>query len=50
MCESLNTTSDVTDDQERKMNDFFQQNKLVESHWLIMHRRRLFSMLSEVRY
>jgi len=26
----------VTDDQE-KMNDFFQQNKLVEPGWLAMH-------------
>ena len=37
MCESLEMTSEVTDDQE-KMNSFFQQNKLVQSLWLIMHR------------
>jgi len=30
MCESLETTSGATADQ-KKMNDFFQQNKLVES-------------------
>jgi len=30
----------VADDQE-KMNNFFQKNKL-ESRWLAMHRRRLF--------
>jgi len=41
MCESLETTSGATADQ-KKMNDFFQQNKLVESRWLAMHRRRLF--------
>jgi len=35
------TTSEVTDDQE-KMNNFFQQNKLVKFHWLAMHRPRLF--------
>jgi len=33
MCVSLETTSKVTDDQE-EMNNFYQQNKLVQSHWL----------------
>jgi len=31
----------VTDDQET-MNNFFQQNQLVESRWLVVHTRRLF--------
>jgi len=38
MCESLETTSEVTEDQD-KMNKFHQQNKLVESRWLGMHRK-----------
>jgi len=39
MCVSRETTSDVTDDQE-EMNNFYQQNKFVQSHCLAMHRRR----------
>jgi len=39
MCVSLETTSEVTDDQE-KMNNFYQQQKLVQSLWLAIHRRR----------
>jgi len=31
MCVSLETTIEVTDDQE-KMNNFYQQNKLVQYH------------------
>jgi len=38
MWESLETSSEVTDLQE-KMNNFFQQNKLVESRLLAMHIR-----------
>jgi len=49
MCESLWTTSEVTDDHE-KMNNFFQQNELVETPWLLMHRRRLFYPLAEFRF
>jgi len=41
MCESLETTSEVTDDQEQ-MNNFLLDNKLVESSWIAMHRRRPF--------
>jgi len=41
MCQSLETSSEVTDDQET-MNNFFQQNQLVESRWLVVHTRRLF--------
>jgi len=41
MCKSQETTSEVTNDQE-KMNNFFQQNKLVETRWPAMIRRRLF--------
>ena len=41
VCGSLDTTSKVTDDQE-KMNKFFQQNKFVESRWLSMHREHTF--------
>jgi len=41
MCKSLETTGEVTDDQE-KMNNFFQQNKLMESRWLAMNRQHLF--------
>jgi len=37
----------VTDDQE-KMNNFFQQNKLVQSHWLAMHRWRSYALWSQV--
>jgi len=48
MCESLETTSKVTDDQQ-EMNNFFQRNKLVESRWLVMHNGGP-SMLSEVRF
>jgi len=48
MCESLETTSKVTDDQE-KMNNFFQQNKHVVSHWLAIHRWRP-SVLREIRF
>jgi len=40
MCESLEKTSEVTDDQE-EMNNIYEQNKLVESQWLAMQRRRL---------
>ena len=39
MCERLERTSEVTDDQE-EMNNFYHQNKLVQSHWLAMHRGR----------
>jgi len=45
MCESLWTTSEVTDDQE-KMHNFFQQNKLMQSRCLAMHRRFLCSVKS----
>jgi len=38
MWESRETSSEVTDLQE-KMNNFFQQNKLVESRLLAMHIR-----------
>ena len=41
ICESLEMTTEVTDDQENS-NNFFQQNKLVESRLLSMHRRRPF--------
>jgi len=41
MCESLETTSEMSDDK-KKMNNFFQQNQPVESHWLAMHRWRPF--------
>jgi len=41
MCESLETTSKVTDHQQEMIN-FFQQNKLVESRWLVMRRWRPF--------
>jgi len=41
MCEILETTSEVADDQE-KMNNFFQQNKHMESRWLTIHRWRAF--------
>jgi len=47
MCVNLETTSEVTDDQE-EMNIFFQQNKLVRSHWLAMHRRRFYAPWSQV--
>jgi len=36
MCKSLQTTSEVADDQD-EMNNFYQQNKLVESRWLAVH-------------
>ena len=39
MCASLEMSSEVTDDQE-EMYNFFQQNKLVQSHWLASYRRR----------
>jgi len=39
MCISLETTSEVTDDQE-EMNNFYQQNELEQSPWLAMHRWR----------
>jgi len=42
MYESLETTSEVTDDRE-EMNNFYQQNKLVQSHLLAMHRRRTYA-------
>jgi len=40
MCESLETTSEVTDYQ-KKMNNIY-KNKLVESRWLAMHSWRPF--------
>jgi len=49
MCESLETTSKVTDDHE-KMTNFFPQNELVETPWLPMHRRRLFYLLADFRF
>ena len=39
MCVSLETTGEVTDDQE-EMNNFYHQNKLVQYHCLALHRRR----------
>jgi len=42
MCVSLETTSEVTDDQE-EMNNFYQQNKLVQSRFLAVHRRRSYA-------
>jgi len=47
MCASLETTSEVTDDQEEMIN-FYQQNKLVQSHWLVTHRRRSYAPWSQV--
>jgi len=42
MCVSLETTSEVTDDQE-EMNNFYQQNKRVQSHSLAMRRWRSYA-------
>ena len=42
MCVSLETTSEVTNDQE-EMNNFYQQNKLVQSPLLALHRRRSYT-------
>jgi len=42
MCVSLETTREVTDDQE-EMNNIYQQNKLMQSHWHAMHRRRSYA-------
>ena len=47
MYESLETTSEVTDDQE-EMNNFYQQNKLVQSRFLAVHRRRSYAPWSQV--
>jgi len=41
MRESLETTIEVTDDQ-NKTNNFFQQHKLMKPRWLVMYRWRLF--------
>jgi len=41
MCQNLETTEKVTDDQEKR-NNFFQQNKVVESRWRAMHKWRSF--------
>jgi len=47
MCVSIETTSEVTDDQEEMIN-FSQQNKLVQSHLLAMHRRRSYAPWRQV--
>jgi len=47
MCVSLETTSEVTDDQE-EMNNFYQQNKFVQLHWSLCTAGAL--MLHEVRF
>jgi len=42
MCVSLETTSEVTDDQE-EMIHFYQHDKLVQSHLLAVHKRRSYA-------
>jgi len=48
MCECLGTTSEVTDDQE-EMNSFYQQDKLVESHWLASRYAQTAPLLGSVK-